>query len=418
MDEAMRETRLAVGEIELEHAQKLATVPESEDCLGPMHHALAPQAKRHRVVLADIVVALQLQPHGVCRAGHGSHRRQVPTRENVRADEVALTLAVALVAFVRHGDDLDGSLAPGFERTRHRLEVPWEMFVSDSLEHLDGYDAVVDAILVAVVSHDYVHPVLHARSLNSRPRFRELLVADRQPRDPQAGVARRHADRAGAPAATNLEDGLSGAVAVEPESVDHRVNLGVLRRLQVFLPSFKVILGDRSQRRSHRAGTSVERLVDTRGIEHRFVQEELVERVTRVVVVLDVLLASLLCVAESRVRGEFHLRSQPVQHASGHSHDVVSEGWNAGVRSLARTRVRGMPGAEHVQQLVELAIEIAIHVGLAETDIRAQHRLHEHPLVEHLHRHRLRKRLAVDGLAQSLPGGQGPASHGQLVAVG
>mmetsp|Transcript_2677 Transcript_2677/g.10906 ORF Transcript_2677/g.10906 Transcript_2677/m.10906 type:complete len:226 (-) Transcript_2677:2119-2796(-) len=225
----MRETRLAVGEIELEHAQELATVPESEDCLGPVHHALAPQAKRHRVVLADIVVTLQLQPHGVCRAGHGSHRRQVPTRENVRADEVALTLAVALVAFVRHGDDLDGSLTPGFERTRHRLEVPGEMFVSDSLEHLDGYDAVVDAILVAVVSHDYVHPVLHARSLNSRPRFRELFVADRQPGDPQPGVARRHADRAGAPAATNLEDGLSGAVAVEPESVNHRVNLGVLR---------------------------------------------------------------------------------------------------------------------------------------------------------------------------------------------
>mmetsp|Transcript_9987 Transcript_9987/g.45606 ORF Transcript_9987/g.45606 Transcript_9987/m.45606 type:complete len:773 (-) Transcript_9987:1659-3977(-) len=418
VDEAMRETRLAVGEIKLKHAQKLAAVPESENGLSPVHHALAPQAKRHRVVFADVVVALQLQPHRVRRAGHGSHGGQVPTRENVGADEVALALAVALVTLVRHGDDLDGSLTTRLERTGYRVEVPREVFVTHSLEHLDGYHAVVHAPLVAVVPNDDVHPVLHASSLDPRLGLRVLLVADGQSRDLQAGISLRHADRAGTPPAANLQDGLAAAVAVEPESVDHRVNLGVLSRLQVLLPRVEVILRNGTQRGSHRARPRIEGLVDTRGVEHGLVQEELVERVTRVVVVLDVLLAPLLCVAQRGVSGEFHLGAEPVQHTAGHPDDVASQGRNTGVRSLARARVRGVPGAEHVQQLVQFAVKLPVHVRLAETYISPQHSLHEHPLVEHLHRHSLRERLAVHGRAEGLAGGQSLAPHGEFIAVG
>mmetsp|Transcript_18089 Transcript_18089/g.59204 ORF Transcript_18089/g.59204 Transcript_18089/m.59204 type:complete len:335 (+) Transcript_18089:947-1951(+) len=167
---------------------------------------------------------------------------------------------------------------------------------------------------------------------------------------------------------------------------DHRIDLFMLRSHQAGL-TFGI--AERLQRRR------ALRRENRRRVEHGGVEYKLVKVVSRVVVVRDVPGRPLFRVAVCGVRVVLQPFVQGMERAAG-----PAEGVCGGL--LERRRRAGVGAREQQKQPEDVAFKVAVHVGLAEADVRLCHHLAEERRAADADERRRRRRRS--GVAQHAVG--------------
>eukprot|EP01038_Epipyxis_sp_PR26KG_P018507 gene18506-26124_t len=212
--------------------------------------------------------------------------------EDVLLDEIR-GADVALEQAVVDDDALDAGPAAGLEQAVHRLEVGGPVFAAHGLDHLDGADGVIRAVVdVAVILQPQVGLVVRTHARHALARKGQLFGGQRDAGD--MGV--------------EFGGGLLGQRAPATADLQHPgiwLHTGHAQRA----PHFGV-LGS-----AHVAACIA--LEPGGRVVHRVVQPEFVERVAQVVVGVDVLLAVGAGVAVEQVLDAVQKAAGPgaVDHA-------------------------------------------------------------------------------------------------------